>query len=79
MLLPRKCQSLEICPPELAGDIFQNGLYITGGNAALKGLRERFTRVFGLPVHIDPHSLLSVSKGVGHILNKPTQFKGLLI
>ncbi len=72
-------QSLEICPPELAGDIFQNGLYITGGNARLKGMRERFNRVFGLPVNIDPQSLLSVSKGVGHILNNPRQFKGVLI
>jgi rod shape-determining protein MreB len=72
-------QSLEMCPPELAGDIYQNGLYITGGNARLKGLQERFTHSFGLPVHIDPHSLLSVSKGVGHILSKPTQFKGVLI
>lgn len=72
-------QSLEVCPPELAGDIFQNGLYITGGNAGLKGLQERFNHAFGLPVNIDPQSLLSVSKGVGHILNKPTQFKGVLI
>ncbi|MFM8738726.1 MAG: rod shape-determining protein, partial [Cytophagales bacterium] len=32
-------QSLEICAPELAGDILQNGLYITGGNARLKGYK----------------------------------------
>lgn len=72
-------QSLEICAPELAGDILQNGLYITGGNERLKGLQERFSCVFRLPVNIDPQSLLSVSNGVGHILNKPAQFKGVLI
>lgn len=72
-------QSLEVCPPELAGDILQDGLYVTGGNARLKGLQERFKRAFGLPVNIDPQSLLSVSKGVGQILSKPTQYKAVLI
>lgn len=72
-------QSLEICPPELASDIFQSGLYVTGGHAKLKGLEERFHRAFGLPINIDPQSLLSVSKGIGKILSNPAQFKGVLI
>jgi rod shape-determining protein MreB len=32
-------QTLEICPPELAADIYQGGIYLTGGSSLLKGFR----------------------------------------
>ncbi len=72
-------QSLEICPPELASDIYRSGIFVTGGNAQLKGIRERLTKIFQLPVHIDPQSLLSVSKGIAHILNAPQKYRSVLI
>jgi rod shape-determining protein MreB and related proteins len=72
-------QSLEICPPELASDIYRSGIHVTGGNAQLKGIRERLTKIFQLPVHIDPQSLLSVSKGISHILNAPQKYRSVLI
>ena len=72
-------QTLEKCPPELAGDIYGNGIYVTGGNAYLRGLRERLEKKTGLKIHIDPTALLSVSKGVRKVLNDPKQFRAVLI
>ncbi|MBN8578884.1 MAG: rod shape-determining protein [Cytophagales bacterium] len=71
-------QSLQICPPELAGDIYKSGIYVTGGNAVLKGLSERLRKIFKLPVHIDPQPLLSVSRGVSAVLSEPVRYKAIL-
>ncbi len=72
-------QSLEVCPPELSSDIYQSGIFVTGGNAQLKGVKERFYKIFKLQVNIDPQSLLSVSKGIGQILSSPTKYKSILL
>lgn len=72
-------QTLETCPPELAADIYLNGIHITGGNALLRGLRERLQGKLNLPVHIDDHPLLSVSKGVATVLREPGKYKGVLM
>lgn len=72
-------QTLEKCPPELAGDIYGNGIFITGGNAYLRGLKERLEKKTGLQIHIDPTALLSVSRGVGMVLRKPGEFRAVLI
>lgn len=72
-------QTLETCPPELAGDIYHNGIHITGGNAMLRGLRERFEYKIRMPVHIDSQPLLSVSKGIAATLGETKKFKSILI
>lgn len=72
-------QSLQICPPELAADIYQSGIHVTGGNALLKGIKERFTKNFRLPVNIDTHALTSVSKGIAQILARPQNYKSVLM
>jgi rod shape-determining protein MreB len=72
-------QTLETCPPELAGDIYQNGIHITGGNAMLRGLRERFETKLRLPVHIDSQPLFSVSKGIAQTLGQTKKFQSLLM
>ncbi len=72
-------QTLETCPPELASDIYTQGLNVTGGNALLRGLQERLQRKFRLPVHIDDNPLLSVSKGIATVLRDPRKYRGVLI
>jgi rod shape-determining protein MreB len=72
-------QTLESCPPELASDIYGNGIYITGGNAQLRGLQERLERKLGLPVNIDADPLLSVSKGAAAVLREPKKYRGILM
>jgi rod shape-determining protein MreB len=72
-------QTLETCPPELASDIYENGLHITGGSAMLRGLRERFEAKLRLAVHIDSQPLLSVSKGIATTLGETKKFQSILM
>ena len=71
-------KTLESCPPELAADIYQNGVHVTGGNSMLRGLRARFERNIQLPVHLDPNPLYSVSKGVAKTLGNPFKYRNVL-
>ncbi len=72
-------QTLETCPPELAADIYHNGIHISGGSAMLRGLRERFEAKLKLPVHVDPQALLSVSKGIAQTLKDTKKYQGILL
>jgi rod shape-determining protein MreB len=72
-------QTLETCPPELASDIYENGIHITGGSAMLRGLRERFEAKLRLPVHIDSQPLLSVSRGIATTLGQTKKFQSILM
>lgn len=71
--------ALEICPPELSADIYQNGIHITGGGALLHGVRERLEHVLHLPIHLDREPLLSVSKGIAQALREPQKFRPVLV
>ncbi len=72
-------QTLEVCPPELAADIYENGIHITGGNAMLRGLRERFQSKIKLPVHIDDDALTSVGKGIATALGDTKKYANVLM
>lgn len=72
-------QTLETCPPELASDIYGNGIHITGGNALLRGLKERLQSRLKLPVNIDDDPLASVSKGVAAVLRDPGKYRSVLV
>lgn len=72
-------QTLETCPPELASDILQNGIHVTGGNARLRGLKDRFEKKIKVPVHVDPNALLSVGRGIAQTLNDPAKFGSILL
>jgi rod shape-determining protein MreB and related proteins len=72
-------QTLETCPPELAADIYGNGVYLTGGNAFIRGLKERLQRKIQLTVHVDPAALQSVSKGVAATLRDTRRYKPVLL
>ncbi len=72
-------QTLETCPPELASDIYYNGIHVTGGNALLRGLKERFEARIQVPVHIDFNAFFSVSKGIARILQKPENYNHVLM
>jgi rod shape-determining protein MreB len=72
-------QTLEKCPPELAGDIYGNGVFLTGGSALLRGMKERLEKKIRLSVTIDSAALQSVSKGVAKTLQNPKKFKAVLM
>ena len=58
-------KALEMTPPELAGDIYRRGLYLTGGGALLRGLDKRLSQKIKLPVHVADDPLKSVVRGTG--------------
>ncbi len=62
-------KSLEKTPPELAGDIADNGLLLAGGGALLKGLNTLITRETNLKVIIDEDPLTTVVRGTGRTLD----------
>jgi rod shape-determining protein MreB len=57
--------TLDKCPPELAGDVMDRGIALTGGGALLKGLDERLREETGMPIHMADNPLDSVVLGTG--------------
>ena len=52
--------TLDVCPPELAGDVLDRGITLTGGGALLRGLDERMRHELGVPVHVADDPLRAV-------------------
>ena len=61
---------LEQTPPELAGDIVENGIVLTGGGALIRGLDKYLSDIVKLPVYIAEDPLLAVAKGTGIALDE---------
>ncbi len=62
-------EALEQTPPELAADIVDHGIVLTGGGALLDQLDVRLRNETSLPVSVAEEPLLAVAKGVLKILN----------
>ncbi|UOF94538.1 MAG: rod shape-determining protein [Bacteroides sp.] len=71
-------KALEITPPELAADIYQTGIYLTGGGALLKGLSNRIMEKTKLNVHIAEDPLRAVVKGTGIVQNNIKKYSFLI-
>jgi rod shape-determining protein MreB len=61
---------LEQTPPDLAGDIVENGVVLTGGGALIRGLDKYLSDIVKLPVYIAEDPLLAVAKGTGKALDE---------
>jgi rod shape-determining protein MreB len=61
---------LEETPADLAGDIVENGIVLTGGGALLKGLDKYLSDLVLLPVYIAEEPLLAVARGTGKVLDE---------
>ena len=59
---------LERTPPELAADVGESGIVITGGGAHLRGLERRIQRKTGIRTRIAPDADFCVAKGTGESL-----------
>ncbi|WP_317368512.1 rod shape-determining protein [uncultured Tyzzerella sp.] len=71
--------TLEKTPPELASDIMETGIYLTGGGALLKGLDVLISKETGMPVHIANEPLNCVALGTGMVLEQIDTLKNVLI
>jgi rod shape-determining protein MreB len=60
---------LEQTPPELAADIVDTGITLTGGGALLSGLDRLLNRETDLPVGVSDDPLTCVVRGAGHVLD----------
>lgn len=60
--------TLDRTPPDLAADIMEQGIALTGGGALLRGLDQRLADETGTPVTIFGNPLHAVVKGAGHCL-----------
>jgi len=70
--------ALEMCPPELAADIYRTGIYLAGGGSMLRGLDKRVSKKTKLPVHIADDPLRAVARGTGIALKNVGKFKFLI-
>lgn len=56
---------LEQCPPELASDIIDKGIVMSGGTSLLRNLDKLMTQTTGVPCHVAEDALLCVVRGTG--------------
>lgn len=69
---------VEETPPELAGDIYKNGIFLCGGGSLLRGIDELFKKDIGVSVNVMDEPLTCVVRGSGMIAENPRDHKHLL-
>lgn len=66
---------LEDMPPDLAGDVVDNGVILTGGGALIRGLDEYLADIVKLPVKVAEDPLLAVAYGTSNVLDEDALLK----
>ncbi len=72
-------QALEQTPPELASDILDRGIIITGGGALLKGMDKRLREETNLAVNVAEDPLTCVAQGTGIVLDNMSRYSKVLV
>ena len=65
-------------PPELSADIYNTGIYLTGGGSMLRGLDKRISLKTKLPVYVAEDPLRAVARGTGIALKNIDKFQFLI-
>lgn len=71
-------KALEVTPPELSSDIYQTGIYLTGGGAMLRGLDKRISSKTKLQVRIAEDPLRAVARGTNIALKNIDNYSFLM-
>lgn len=66
---------LEEMPPDLASDIVDNGVILTGGGALIRGLDKYLADIIKLPVSVADEPLLAVAYGTSNVLDQDALLK----
>jgi rod shape-determining protein MreB len=72
-------RALEITPPELAADIVDRGIVMTGGGSLIRGLDKLLREETGLPINVDEEPLTCVVRGTGRILDDLPRFRSVMV
>ncbi|MBQ3426064.1 MAG: rod shape-determining protein [Clostridia bacterium] len=68
--------TLEHTPPELAADVMERGIVLTGGGALIKGLDRLITDITKIPAHVAEYPLDCVAVGTGKALDNIREYIG---
>jgi len=71
--------ALETTPPELVSDIYQKGIYLTGGGAQLKGLDILISQAIEIPVHVADDPQTCAVRGMGFLLDDAILLKDIVL
>ncbi|MFC1721336.1 rod shape-determining protein [Patescibacteria group bacterium] len=66
---------LQETPPELAADVMDKGMVLSGGGALLKNLDKLITKITGVPCYVADDPLLNVARGTGVALDNLDSYK----
>jgi len=69
---------LEETPPELASDIIDRGIVLSGGTSLLRGLDKLVTQEIGVAAHVVEEPMLCVIKGIGQVLGNLGPYKNII-
>ncbi len=72
-------RALEKTPPDLAADIHDQGFWLAGGGALLKGLDKLLTETTHLKVNIAEDPLTAVARGAGSVIEQVDYFRQVFI
>lgn len=71
--------TIETTPPELVSDIYEKGIFLSGGGALLRGLDKLVSQETKIPVHVTDDPLTGVVRGTGIVLEDLKALKDVLI
>jgi len=71
--------ALERMPPELASDIVDTGIVLSGGGSLLKNLDRLIHKVTQVPVHVADNAMTVVAKGAGRVLDELALLKEISV
>ncbi len=69
---------IEMTPPELVGDIYKNGVYLSGGGSLLRGIGELTEKEVGVSVRVVEDPMMCVSRGIGTVTENIEGYHHLL-
>ncbi|WP_108867332.1 rod shape-determining protein [Aquimarina aquimarini] len=72
-------ETLSEIPPEISADIYNSGIYLTGGGSMLRGLDDRLSKATELPIHLGDQPLETVVKGSDIVLKNLDLYTNVLI
>lgn len=71
--------TMEGIEPEVAADIYETGLYLSGGGAGIRILKERIEKELKLKVTVSDEAILAVVNGIAKVLEKFDDYKNIIM